>query len=252
MSDPKSLIAAAYDRSAADFAEFAATLVYRHLSVPLVERLRAVNGLVLDVAGGTGALSHQLERALTLDISREQLLQSPVALKVVSDAESLPFSTDAFAAAASAFGINHFPHPDAAVGEMARVAPFVALTTWARPDAPYAPKEIALEVVRRHAGRSRTDAGDLIEEMTNATGSVGAIAGLLEGAGLSAEVEEVAVEVPWPGVETFVDYRMTMTGVGDLIEDLDAARAEATAEIEKLPPSELEWRPRLVVGVGRR
>jgi hypothetical protein len=145
-----------------------------------------------------------------------------------------------------------FRSPDVAVGEMARVAPLVALATWARPDAPYAPKEIVLDVVQRHAGRFRTEAGDLIEEMTNATGSVEAIAGLLDEAGLSAEVEEIAVEVPWPGVEAFVDYRMTMTGVGDMIADLAAARAEAIAEIQELSPSELAWRPRLVVGVGRR
>lgn len=175
MSDPKSLIAAAYDRSAADFAEYAAKLVYRHLSGPVAERLRDLPGLVLDVAGGTGALSHHLERVLTLDISRAQLLQNPVALKVVADAEALPFAPDSFAAAASAFGINHFPRPDTAVAEMARVAPVVALATWARPEDPYRPKKIVLDAVERHAGRARTAAGDLIDAMTDSTGSIPAI-----------------------------------------------------------------------------
>jgi ubiquinone/menaquinone biosynthesis C-methylase UbiE len=252
VSDPKALIAAAYDRSAPEFAEYAAEPVYRHLSVPLAERLHDAGGLVLDVAGGTGALAHQLQRAVTLDISMEQLLQNPIDLKVVADAEVLPFRADSFAAAASAFGINHFPDPGAAVREMARVAPVVGLLTWARPDAPYAPKQIVLDAVERHAGRSRTEAGDLIEEMTNATGSVEAVTALLEGVGLHAEVEEIAVQVPWPGTELFVDYRMSMTGVTDMIEDVDEVRAEAIAAIEALHEAQLEWRPRLVIGVGRR
>jgi ubiquinone/menaquinone biosynthesis C-methylase UbiE len=252
VSDPKSLIAAAYDRAAPDFAEFAARLVYRHLSVPLVERLRSIDGLLLDVAGGTGALAHQVERVLTLDISLEQLLQNPIELKVVSDAELLPFPDDAFAAAASAFGINHFPNPQAAVDEMARVAPVVGLLTWARPEDHYEPKQIVLDVVERHAGRFRTEAGDLIDEMTNATGSIAAVTGLLEGAGLHPEVEEIVVEVPWPGVEGFVDYRVSSTGVTEMIDDLAAARAEAIAEIEALPEPELKWQPRLVLGLGAR
>lgn len=252
MADPKALIAAAYDRTAAEFAELSAKLVYRHLSVPVAERLHDVHGLVLDVAGGTGALAHQLEHPLTLDISLEQLLQNPIDSKVVADAEALPFRSDAFAAAASAFGINHFPDPQAAVTEMARVAPVVCLLTWARPEDRFAPREIVFDVVQRHAGRSRTEAGDLIDEMTNATGSVDAVRRLLEAAGLHTEVEEIAVEVPWPGVEKFVDYRMSATGVTDLIDDPAAARSEAIAEIEALPEAELRWRPRLVLGMGRR
>jgi ubiquinone/menaquinone biosynthesis C-methylase UbiE len=252
VSDPKSLIAAAYDRSAVEFAEYAAKLVYRHLSVPLAGRLRDLRGLVLDVAGGTGALAHQLDRVLTLDISLEQLLQNPVELKVVADAEALPFAADSFAASASAFGINHFPRPDRAVAEMARVAPIVGLATWARPDDPYPPKQIVLDAVERHAGRSRTEAGDLIEEMTEATGSVSAIEKLLDGAGLTSEVEEITVEVPWPGADQFVDYRISMTGVLDAIEDVHELRAEVIAEIEELPAADLEWRPRLVVGLARR
>ena len=252
MTDPKAVIAAAYDRTAAEFAELSAKLVYRHLSVPLAERLHDVDGLVLDVAGGTGALAHQLESPLTLDISLEQLLQNPIESRVVADAEALPFRSDAFAAAASAFGINHFPNPEGAIEEMARVAPVVGLLTWVRPEDRFAPKEIVFDVVQRHAGRSRTEAGDLIDEMTNATGSVDAVRGLLGAAGLDAEVEEIVVEVPWPGAEKFVDYRMSATGVTDMIGDVPAARSEALEEIEALPEADLRWRPRLVLGIGRR
>ena len=63
-----------------------------------------------------------------------------------------------------------------------RVAPVVGLLTWARPEEHYAPKQIVLDAVERHAGRFRTEAGDLIDEMTDATGSVVAVTGLLEGA----------------------------------------------------------------------
>jgi ubiquinone/menaquinone biosynthesis C-methylase UbiE len=253
MNDPKSMIAATYDRSAADFAALADYLVYRHLAAPLAARLRGLKGTVLDVAGGAGALARQLERAVVVDISLGQLLHGTVEAKVAGDAEALPFRDDAFAAAGSAFGINHFPRPEVAVAEMGRVAPVVGLVTWARPADAYAPKEIVLDTVARHAGRSRTDAGDLIEEMTEAMGSVAALRGVLKGAGLAAEeVEEIAVDVPWPGVAQFVDYRLAMTGVGHLVDDPDAVRAEAAAAIARLPAAALEWRPRLVVAIGRR
>lgn len=252
MSRAKALIRASYDRSAADFSEYADRLVYRFLAAPLAERLRGVSGPVLDVASGTGALARLLEHAIAVDISREQLIHNEVGPKAVADAETLPFRRDAFAAAASAFGINHFPDAEAAVSEMARVAPLVGVVTWARPEVPFEPKEIVLEAVRRHAGRSRTEAGDYVDDMTNATGSVDAIAGLLEQAGLTPEVDEVAVDVPWPGTDRFVDYRMAMTGVIALVDEPEKVRAEAVAVIDSLPGEALLWAPRLVLGMGGR
>jgi SAM-dependent methyltransferase len=246
----KALIAASYERSASDFAQFADTLVYRHLAAPLAARLEGTAGTILDVASGTGALARLLERPVASDISHGQLVHNPVELRVVADAEGLPFRARTFAAAVCAFGINHFPDARAAVSEMARVGSVVGLTTWVRPEAPYAPKEIVLDLVARHAGRSRTDAGDLVDELTKATGSVVAIETLLEGAGLSAEVREIAVEVPWPGSAQFVDYRMSTTGVTSMLDDHDAVRREAIAAVDALPHAELAWSPRLVVGIG--
>ena len=251
-SHAKSLIATSYDRAAADFAGYADKLVYRFLAEPLAARLRDVEGRVLDVAGGTGALARMFEESIATDIAPRQLVHNPVELKVAADAERLPFRSDSFGAAACAFGINHFPEAPTAVREMARVAPVVGLVTWARPDEPFAPKQIVLDAVERRAGRSRTEAGDLIEDMTNATGSTDAITALLAAANLEHHVEEVVVEVPWPGAEAFVDYRMSMTGVTAFVDDLSAARSEAITAINALPEGELRWSPRLIVGVGRR
>lgn len=252
MRDAKSLIAAAYDRVAENYALYADDVVYRHLASPLAAHLRRVDGRVLDVAAGTGALSKGIQRAVAVDISTGQLRHNPVEMRVVADAEALPFADDSFAAAGSAFGINHFPRPHVAVREMARVAPAVGLLTWDHDADPYAPSETVLGVVRRHAGRARTEAGDLIEEMEGATGSTVALERLLRDAGLRPEVDEVTVEVPWPGTEAFVDYRMSTTGVLEDIADLAAARAEAVRAVAALRRSELPWRPRLILGMGRR
>lgn len=252
MNEAKAAIAASYDRSAEDFAQFADKLVYSHLAAPLADVLSGVDGRVLDVAGGTGALARLLKNPVATDISIRQLLHNPLEEKVVADAERLPFRADAFAAAACAFGVNHFPDVDTAIGEMARVAPVVGIVTWARPDEAFAPKEIVLELVERHAGRSRTTAGDLVEEMTNAMGSVPAIAQVLERAGLDPDVRQAVVGVPWPGVEAFVDYRMSMTGVVPLIDDPADVRAEGIERINALPREDLDWTPTLIVATGRR
>lgn len=250
-SRAKTLITSTYERSAADFARLADKLVYSHLAEPLAAALADVEGLVLDVASGTGALARRLPQVVATDISLAQLVHNPVALKATGDAEALPFRTGTFVAAVSAFGINHFPDPGGAVREMARVGSVVGLLTWARPDAPFVPREIVLETVARHAGRSRTEAGDVIEELTDATGSGAALERLLADARLAPEVSETTVNVPWPGTEEFVDYRMSMTGVMSAITDARSVRDEAMAAIEDLDPSELQWAPRLVLGIGR-
>jgi hypothetical protein len=40
--------------------------------------------------------------------------------------------------------------------------------------------------------------------------------------------------------------------VGGLVDDLAAVRREAIAAVTALPREALPWRPRLVLGVGRR
>jgi ubiquinone/menaquinone biosynthesis C-methylase UbiE len=253
MNAPKSVIAADYDLSGAKFSEFADRLVYSHLAAPLAERVRGCGTPALDVASGTGALGRRLDDVVAMDISHGQLVNNPLALRVQADAERLPFEDAAFAAAASAFGINHFPDPVAAVREMARVAPTVAVVTWERPEEPpYAPKLVVLEVIEQHTGRAQTQAGQLLERMSAEVGSEPALTRVFEGAGLSVETETISVEVPWPGAEAFVDYRFSMSGLLARLDDVKRVRAEAVAAVKQLSKSDVTWRPRLVLAVGTR
>jgi SAM-dependent methyltransferase len=248
----KRLFAEAYDRSADGFARSADRLVYGYLARPLARALAEAAGQVLDVAAGSGALGRLLPAVVALDLSAAQLRHNPLAARLQGDAERLPFRDDTFAAAGSAFGINHFPDPAAALAEMARVAPLVGVLTWVRPEAPYLPKQAVMEVVARHAGSDRTAAGVLADELGERVGSAAAVRALLDGAGLRAEVAEVSVELPWPGAAAFVDYRLATVGVAGLLEDPAAIRREAIAAVAALPPDTLPWSPRLVLGTGRR
>jgi SAM-dependent methyltransferase len=245
------LFAEAYDASAASFARSADRLVYSYLARPLARALAEAGGPVLDVAAGSGALGRLLPAAVALDLSAAQLRHNPLAARLQGDAERLPFRDDSFAAAGCAFGINHFPDPAAALAEMARVAPRVGVLTWVRPEAPYLPKQAVMEVVARHAGSDRSAAGLLADELGERVGSPAAVRALLDGAGLRAEVAEVAVDLPWPGAAAFVDYRLATVGVAGLV-DPAAIRREAIAAVAALPPDTLPWSPRLVLGVGRR
>jgi SAM-dependent methyltransferase len=252
----KRLLTEAYDASAAGFAASADRLVYawlaRPLATALAEATAGAGGPVLDVAAGSGALGRLLPAAVALDLSAEQLRHNPAPVRLRGDAERLPFRDDCFAAAGCAFGINHFPDPGAAVAEMARVAPLVGVLTWTRPEPPYLPKQAVMEVVARRAGRDRTAAGRLADELGERVGSPAAVRALLEGAGLRAQVAEAAVDLPWPGAASFVDYRLATVGVAGLVDDPAAVRREAIAAVAALPPSSLAWTPRLVLGVGRR
>ena len=240
-----------YDRSAAAYARYADRLVYRHLAEPLARALEGP-GQVVDVCSGTGALARRLVRAVAVDLSRAQLAHNPVSSRVQADAVRLPFADDAFGAAGSAFGISHVPEPLLLVGEMARVAPLVGVLTWERPAEPFTPKQVVLQVIERHLGSSRSPVGERIDEWTGAVGSESAVRALLRRAGLETEVRTVGVSVPWPGAHAFVEYRLSLLGIESLLGDPRAVRGEAVAAVEALPAAETVWRPRLVLGVGRR
>jgi SAM-dependent methyltransferase len=226
--------------------------VYRFLCSPLAEALASPDGLALDVASGTGAFGRALAHAVAVDLAHGQLVRNPLRARVLGDAERLPFRDSAFRAAGCAFGLAHFPDPAAAVAEMARVAPLVGLLTWARPETPFAPKSIVLATIERHAGVPRTPAGMIVDEMADRVGSEKAVEGLLRRAGLDAQVRTVEVEVPWPGSEAFVRYRLSLSGVSALVAEPAAVMEEAAAGISRLPAEALRWRPLLVLGIGRR
>jgi SAM-dependent methyltransferase len=246
-------LASAYDRAAPAFADDADP-VYVLLNRPLADALARLSGRTLDVAAGSGALGRLLPATVAVDISSGQLAHNPTALKVRGDAEWLPFRDGAFAAAGCAFGINHFPDPVAATAEMGRVAPVVGLLTWVRPEPPYAPKQIVNDVLVRRAGRARTDVGALLDDLGNAVGSAEAVGDLLRGAGLRSDARVIEVDVPWPGVDAWLAYRLGIPTAAGLVSDDDQphVRREVAAAIATLSPAELLWRARLVLGLGRR
>ena len=251
MTDIKRDIASSYEAAAPEFTRYADEHVYRYLAEPLADSLRSVSGVVLDVASGPGALARRLPNSVALDISRGVLALNDAPDKVQADAEHLPFPNDSFAASASAFGINHFPSPERAVQEMARVSLFVALITWKRPETPYPPADAVFGVIERHCGQARSRTGEAVERMTTDVGSEPALEALLFAAGLDPTVATITASVPWPGAEGFVDYRLSMLGSLAAEADLPRLRNDAVAAVKALAPEALTWEPRLVLGLGR-
>ena len=203
------------------------------------------------MAAGTGAFGRSFGGAVALDIAGGQLLANPAADRVRADASHLPFRSDTFAAVGCSFGINHLPAPALAVGEMARVAPFVAVSTWARPEPPYEPKRIVQEALERQVGSSRSPLGVALDELGDRVGSVEAVANLLEAAGLEPSVREVVVEIPWSGTETYLGYRLAMPTT-PRVTDVEALRREVDDALADLAPHELSWQAHMVIGVGHR
>lgn len=248
------LVAASYDRAASEFAGAADQHVYRLLARPLVEALnQAVDraGPVLDIAAGTGAVGRHFERVVAADISIEQLQHNAATLRVVADGECLAFRDGAFVAAACGFGINHVARPDVLVQEMARVAGVVGLTTWQRPEAPYEPKRVVFEALARRVGRARSHAGDLVDRLTDAVGSADVIDALLASTGLETDVRVVEFDIPWPGVDPYLSYRLSMPTTAEVAVD-EGLRHEVSEAIASLPPEALTWRPRVIVGLAVR
>lgn len=249
------LVGTAYDRAALALARSADPIVYRSLAGPLVDAvvdaLGSRPGPVLDVAAGTGAFGRAFERVVAVDISGGQLLANPTPDRARAEAAHLPFRDDAFAAVGCAFGINHLVAPGPAVRDMARVAPVVAVSTWAHPEVPYAPKRIVQAALERHAGSSRSPLGVALDDLAGRIGSVRAVHTLFADAGMQPSVREVVVEIPWMGVDAFLDYRLAMPS-SPLVTRRAALRAEVADAIAGLSPDELSWHPCVVIGVGHR
>lgn len=251
LSDFKAGVARDYDCGAAGYA-LTVDAVFGVVVAPLAEPLYAVKGPVLDACSGTGNLGRLLPNAVALDLSEGQLRHNVVRRRVRGDVERLPFASDSFAAVGCAFGINHCPDPAAAVAEMARVAPLVALLTWARPQSAYTPKDVVAQVVQRHTGRPPTPSRAEVERLSDSVGSAAAVTRLLAGAALVPDVREVAVEVPWPGVRAFVQFRLALAAPQLGGADVGAITADAEQAVGRLPNEARTFRPRLVLGLGRR
>jgi len=249
------MVGDAYDRAAPVFHRIADPLVYRLLARPLAEAvidaLGQRAGPVLDVAAGTGAFGRAFGEVVAVDISVGQLLSNSSTGRVRADVDQLPFASDAFAAVGCSFGINHFVRPAPAIREMARVSPIVAVSTWSRPEVEYAPKRIIQAAFERRVGRARSAFGSTLDELSDRVGSVSAVTELLLTAGLEPCVRDVEVEVPWVGWDAFVEYRLAMPSSPEAAER-DQILDDMAEAIAVLPEDDLTWRPRVVVGLGRR
>ena len=58
------------------------------------------------------------------------------------------------------------------------------------------------------------------------------------------------VEIPWPGIDSYLDYRLSMPSTAQVIDDVEL-RAELRSALGSLPPDALTWRPTVIVAVGR-
>jgi ubiquinone/menaquinone biosynthesis C-methylase UbiE len=250
------LIAESYDVAASRFAGVADRHVYRLLAAPLADAVaqavKASNAPVLDVAAGSGAVGRHLARSVAVDVSLEQLRRNTDAWqRVRADGERLPFRADSFAVAVCGFGINHVADPGRLLREMGRVAPVVGVSTWQRPERPYPPKQAVFDALARRAGGHRSAVGELLDRYSDAVGSVDAVAELIRGAELDGQVDLVEVEVPWPGVDAYLDYRLSMPTSALGVDDADL-RAELRGALGKLSQASLTWHVGIVVGLGRR
>jgi ubiquinone/menaquinone biosynthesis C-methylase UbiE len=250
---PRDVLADSYDGAATGFKGSADRHVYRRLANPLVEAVALSvdvhGGTVLDVAAGTGAVSRSFPRVVAVDVSTQQLARNRVRQRVQADGVALPFPARSFVAAVCGFGVNHVADPVALIDEMARVAPVVGVSTWRRPARPYRPKQVVDEIIERRNGRARSTAGELLDRYSDAVGSVHAITALLRAGGLEADVHSVDLEIPWPGVDRYLDYRLSMPTSAASATDRDL-RDELGAALRALPQAALPWRAGIIVGVG--
>jgi SAM-dependent methyltransferase len=239
--DPVAVLAARADEA-----------VYEPLITPLLAVLARVTGPVLDVGAGTGVLSRHVRRVVAVDNACSHLRANPVARLVCADAARLPFADNSFAAAVSGFGVNLIPHPERVVAELARIAPMVAVLTWARPDTPFAPNDVITEVLSRHAASVQSRTGVLVDRLSERVGQPSVLRDMMVAAGLRATARHLSVEVPWPGVAEFVAYRLGMFSAVELAAGAADVAQEALDAVAALPESQLNWCPQLVLAVGHR
>lgn len=255
----KGVIAKEYDSSAALFAANAGP-VFRELGRPLVSAADLATGeRVLDLAAGTGALARILRGrfGVAVDISIGQLRYNPSRFRICADAEHLPFAARSFDVVVSSFGVNHFPDPDLAIRESARATRSggrVVIGTWLRPQPEYLPKEILLSAIATIKGRSRTAGAQQVDHLADRVGSEENLRDLMLRAGLSGVGTRVELlDIGWPGTSAFLDYRLAMAGMSDLLDEraLREVRESAARALSSLNEDQLHWQPSILVAWGR-
>ena len=253
MTTATQLAAHGYDLASCGFAAAADRNVYQFLAAPLaravIETLDDPSASILDVAAGTGAVGRHFPTVIALDVTGEQLRRNQARCRVEADGQRLPFRDSSFGAAVCGFGINHVTDPMVLLTEMARVAPVVGVSTWLRPEVAYRPKQVVFAALARRCGRVRSALGELLDRYGDAVGSVDAVTHLLVSSGLESQVRAVQVEIPWPGVDAYLDYRLSMPTSSSAQDH--ALRNELRQELLGLSAEDLVWRPRIIVGIGR-
>jgi len=103
----------------------------------LVRRYAAPNNMVLDIGGGTGAVTERLlrrgyRRIVTVDLSLAMLREAKKKMSeltaIVCDGEHLPFKDDTFLTIICSSVLHHLPFPERMLGDIKRVlAPYGVL-----------------------------------------------------------------------------------------------------------------------------
>ena len=180
----KAWLAGVFDRAAPTYDRVGESY-HDHFGARLADAAPIESGMsVLDVACGRGAVLvpaaervGDAGRVVGVDLSPEMVSRAGEAASAagrdacvdvsVMDAEHLLFESATFDAALCGFGVFFFPHPDVAVGEMARVVVpggVVGLSSWADEDERWAWDDELLAdlvVTRRAMSQTFDDAADL-------------------------------------------------------------------------------------------
>jgi SAM-dependent methyltransferase len=136
---------AAHDRVAAGYHDFFEPVTRGAIGTLLDAAGARAGCRVLDVATGPGAVAgaaatRGASRVVGVDLSPKMIalavsLHPGIEFRE-ADAEALPFEAGAFDSAVSNFGVGHFPRPERAVSELARVLArggMAAVSWWERP-----------------------------------------------------------------------------------------------------------------------
>lgn len=140
--DFKAFERTAHDEVAEGYRDFFAEVTGYAVDALLDAAAAGSGASVLDVATGPGivaarAASRGASRVVGIDIAPRMLALAAARCPGIefrdADAERLPFADATFDAVVCNFGIGHFPHPEAATAEMARVVArgrSIALSWW--------------------------------------------------------------------------------------------------------------------------
>ena len=193
---------AAHDRVADGYHDFFEPVTRGAISALLDAAGVREGSRVLDVATGPGgvaaaAAARGASRVVGVDLSPKMVALAarlhPAVEFREADAEALPFDSGEFDAVVSSFGVGHFPRPERAVAEFARVLArdgMAAVTWWEIPARNRVNGVFFDAVTQAHAPQPDLPAGPAVFRFSDEA----ELLSLLDGAGL---VDVTAREVTW-------------------------------------------------------